>query len=141
MKATKVVVYIGSPGDSRRQTLIFDLFFDTTRNLPPQISFSITADNERTISRVFEGFRALSHFFADSRYNIYFLRRLVLPNSTTKAAIFVQKRRPMALISRTARRCRISCTSSTVTGPNVKRSESPPARKAAPLSSGGSLGT
>ena len=33
--ATKVVVYTGSPGDSRRQTLLFDLFFDTTRNLPP----------------------------------------------------------------------------------------------------------
>ena len=36
LTATKVVVYTGSPGDSRRQTLLFDLFFDTTRNLPPQ---------------------------------------------------------------------------------------------------------
>ena len=33
-----MVVYTGSPGDSRRQTLLFDLFFDTTRNLPPHKS-------------------------------------------------------------------------------------------------------
>ena len=46
LTATKVVVYTGSPGDSRRQTLLFDLFFDTTRNLPPQTDTQTVKDPE-----------------------------------------------------------------------------------------------
>ena len=49
LAAAEVVVYTGPPGDSRRQTLLFHLFFDPTRNLPPHCFLLLCSASVRTV--------------------------------------------------------------------------------------------